>query len=33
MQLAKADTKIATWLTGEPKKVIYVPGKILNIVI
>jgi leucyl-tRNA synthetase len=33
MQLAKADEKIATRITGEPKKVIYVKGKILNIVV
>ena len=33
MQLAKADEKIKTRITGDPKKVIYVKGKILNIVI
>ncbi len=33
MQLAKADEKIAAWIVGEPKKVIYVKGKILNIVV
>jgi hypothetical protein len=33
MKLAQADTKIAGWITGEPKKVIYVKGKILNIVV
>jgi hypothetical protein len=33
MKLAKTDTKIAAWITSEPKKVIYVKGKILNIVV
>lgn len=33
MNLAKADEKITARISGEPKKVIYVPGKILNIVI
>ena len=33
MKLAKADEKIMTRITGEPKKVIYVKGKILNIVV
>ena len=33
MQLAKNDEKIAQRIVGEPKKVIYVKGKILNIVI
>ena len=33
MKLAKADEKIKTRITGEPKKVIYVKGKILNIVV
>lgn len=33
MSLAKADPKIAAHLTAEPKKIIYVQGKILNIVI
>lgn len=33
MELAKSDEKIQTRITGEPKKVIYVKGKILNIVI
>ncbi|HMS91225.1 MAG TPA: class I tRNA ligase family protein, partial [Candidatus Absconditabacterales bacterium] len=33
MQLAKADEKIAARIVNEPKKVIYVKGKILNIVI
>lgn len=32
MNLAKADEKIAARIVGEPKKVIYVKGKILNIV-
>ena len=32
-EAAKSDQKIATRITGEPKKVIYVQGKILNIVI
>ncbi len=32
-KLAKADEKITAWITGEPKKVIYVKGKILNIVV
>ncbi|MEI8090915.1 MAG: hypothetical protein WCG98_01295 [bacterium] len=33
MTAAKADEKIANRITGEPKKVIYVKGKILNIVV
>ena len=33
MQLAKADEKIAARIVSEPKKVIYVKGKILNIVV
>ena len=33
MQLVHADEKIAAWLLTEPKKVIYVQGKILNIVV
>ena len=33
LDLAKADTKIAARIVNEPKKVIYVPGKILNIVV
>ncbi|HBB03541.1 TPA: hypothetical protein DCZ39_01365 [Patescibacteria group bacterium] len=33
MNLAKADEKIIVRITGEPKKVIYVKGKILNIVV
>jgi leucyl-tRNA synthetase len=33
LKLAKADAKIAAWITIEPKKVIYVKGKILNIVV
>ena len=33
MKLAKADEKIAAWITNEPKKIIYVKGKILNIVV
>ena len=33
MQLIHADEKIAAWLVTEPKKVIYVQGKILNIVV
>ena len=33
MNIAKADEKIAQRIVGEPKKVIYVKGKILNIVI
>ena len=31
--VAKADSKIANWLTSEPKKIIYVQGKILNIIV
>ncbi len=30
---AKNDPKIAKWLTGEPTKVVYVAGKILNLVV
>jgi len=33
MAIVKADAKLNARLTGEPKKIIYVPGKILNIVI
>jgi len=33
MKLAKVDEKIAARITGDPKKVIYVKGKILNIVV
>ncbi len=33
MAAAKADEKINNWITSEPKKVIYVKGKILNIVV
>ncbi len=33
MNIAKADEKINAWITGEPKKIIYVKGKILNIVV
>ena len=33
MATAKADEKINNWITGAPKKVIYVKGKILNIVV
>jgi leucyl-tRNA synthetase len=33
MKITKADEKIAGRITTEPKKVIYIPGKILNIVI
>jgi leucyl-tRNA synthetase len=33
MALIKADDKITARLTAEPKKVIYVPGKIVNIVV
>jgi hypothetical protein len=33
MQLAKADEKIAQRIIWEPKKIIYIKGKILNIVV
>jgi len=33
MNLVKADDKLAKYITGEPKKVIYVKGKIINIVV
>jgi len=33
MAIVKADAKLNARLTTEPKKIIYVPGKILNIVI
>jgi leucyl-tRNA synthetase len=33
MKLIKADPKLSAWLTSEPKKVIYVKWKIVNIVI
>jgi leucyl-tRNA synthetase len=31
--LARADAGIARFLTGEPKKIIFVPGRLLNIVV
>lgn len=33
MSLAKADPKIVAWMPGEAKKIIYIAGKILNIVV
>lgn len=33
LAIAKSDEKISSWITSEPKKVIYVKGKILNIVV
>lgn len=33
MSAVKADKKLSGYLVGEPKKVIYIPGKILNIVL
>jgi len=33
MNLAKTNKNITSWITNEPKKVIYVKGKILNIVV
>lgn len=33
MELVKSDEKISSWITSEPKKIIYVKGKILNIVV
>ena len=33
MNLVKADDKLAKYITSEPKKIIYVKGKIINIVI
>jgi leucyl-tRNA synthetase len=33
MNAVKWDQKLSGYLVGEPKKVIYIPGKILNIVI
>lgn len=33
MELARSDSKIQSYLVSEPKKVIYVPGRILNIII
>lgn len=33
MQIVKSDPKLSTHLTWEPKKIIYIPWKILNIVI
>lgn len=32
-ELVKVDEKLATYLTGEIKKLIYVPGKIMNIIV
>jgi leucyl-tRNA synthetase len=31
--LARADAGIARFVTGEPKKIIFVPGRLLNIVV
>jgi len=33
MNLVKQDEKLTAWITSEPKKIIYVPGKIINIVV
>jgi hypothetical protein len=33
MTAAMADPAIAKFVTGEPKKVIFVPGRLLNIVV
>jgi leucyl-tRNA synthetase len=33
IQIVKSDPKLSTHLTWEPKKIIYIPWKILNIVI
>ena len=33
LELAKSDNKIGKYIDWEPKKVIYVPGKILNVII
>ena len=33
MEAVKAAPESAKWLTGEPRKVIFVPGKIINIVL
>ena len=33
MNVVKSDKKLSGYLVGEPKKVIYIPGKILNIVL
>jgi len=33
MAAAKEAPTVAKWLEAEPKKVIYIPGKILNIVV
>jgi leucyl-tRNA synthetase len=33
MNTVKEDKKLSGYLVGEPKKVIYIPGKILNIVL
>jgi leucyl-tRNA synthetase len=30
---ARADAQIAKFITGEPKKIIFVPGRLLNIVV
>ncbi|MDO4713168.1 MAG: hypothetical protein Q4B28_00405 [bacterium] len=32
-ELVKADEKLASYLTGEVKKLIYVPGKIINLIV
>ena len=33
VQLALSDEKIQKWVSGEPKKVIFVPGKLVNLVV
>ena len=33
MEKVHADPKIASFLTSEPKKIIFVPGKIINIIV
>ncbi|HEX5830168.1 MAG TPA: hypothetical protein VFY16_04245 [Gemmatimonadaceae bacterium] len=33
LALALADANIAKFVTGEPKKVIFVPGRLLNLVV
>jgi leucyl-tRNA synthetase len=33
LSAARADAQIAKFITGEPKKIIFVPGRLMNIVV
>ena len=32
VELAMKDEKVKKWVSGEPKKIIFVPGKLVNVV-